>query len=113
MRWLPFAVLITSLLGCGTNPQPQHADKPSPPATDAMSYSLHFHTCNLGTETRDATNPFTGEKTVFHIDDGLTKAERQATLDLLTRFSATEPDPDGYYYIDTSDGAHIASALRR
>jgi len=72
-----------------------------------MSFSLHFHTCNLGTETRDATNPFTGEKTVFHIDEGLTKSERQATIDLLTSFSATEPDPDGYYYLDTSDGARV------
>lgn len=49
----------------------------------------------------------TGEKLLAHIDDGLTESERKAVLDLLKSVSASEPDPDGYYYIDLSDGSHI------
>ncbi len=72
-----------------------------------MSLSLHFHTCNLSDDTREATNPFTNEKTFFHVDDGLSESERKAVLDLLRTASASEPDPDGYYYVDLPDGARV------
>lgn len=72
-----------------------------------MSFNLAFSTCNLGDETREMTNPFTGEKLLAHIDDGLTESERKAVLDLFKSNSASERDPDGYYYIEFPDGSHI------
>jgi hypothetical protein len=41
-----------------------------------MTFSLHLHTCNLGTTARTGKNPFTGEPVEFHVDAGLSETER-------------------------------------
>ena len=68
-----------------------------------MSYSLHLHTCNLGTAVKKGKNPFTGDVVEFPNDDGLNRSEREAVQLLLQEVQASEPDPDGYMKVMFSD----------
>lgn len=81
-----------------------------------MDFSLHLHTCNLGTQVRKGKNPFTGEVVEFPIDPGLTSAERSAVRALLKEAGASEPDPDNYRRVTFKDKSTVnvaAGALDR
>jgi hypothetical protein len=76
-----------------------------------MTWSLHLNTCNLGTDFRLATNPFTGESIRMPLDIGLTDMERSNVRELLSRRNATSPDPDGYRRIKFPKGGTVSIAI--
>jgi hypothetical protein len=65
---------------------------------------IGLHTRNLGTKTHQATNPFTGEQLVVHIDDGMSEAESHASSLVLAEAGASEPEPEGYRKVILRDG---------
>lgn len=69
-----------------------------------MSVDIHYHTCNLGTQTAMRRNPFTGEEQAVPIDDGLSDAERAAVCNLLASAGAASPDEFGCYVVEFEDG---------
>jgi hypothetical protein len=75
------------------------------------SFSLHLHTCNLGTAVREAVNPFTGEVLKIPVDLGPTATEIDAVRDFLTESRAGELDPDTYCRIDLPDGSKVNVAI--
>lgn len=102
MRLIFTAVALIALM-CGCD-----APAPSPaPDETTMPLTLHLHASHLGDQAREATNPFTGEKLRVPSDEGLSAAEREAVLELLSRNAATDPDPDGYYYVQLADDCRI------
>ncbi|MEM7478294.1 MAG: hypothetical protein AAF483_25175, partial [Planctomycetota bacterium] len=72
---------------------------------------LGLHSANLGTKTREVTNPFTGEKTIAHIGDIATEADVQGGIDVLRKSNASEPDPDGYQIVELSAGRYLSIAF--
>ena len=78
-----------------------------------MGFSLHLHTCNLGTEIRMCQNPFTGEAISIPRDPGLTLDESQAVRRLLEEVEAGEPDADTYRHIEFADGSLVSVAVGR
>ena len=76
-----------------------------------QEHELDLRTCNLGSEVKEAANPFTGDPWRVHIDDGLTDDERNAVRALLARVGASEPDPDTYCQIRLSDGSRVNVAI--
>jgi hypothetical protein len=75
-------------------------------------FSLGLHTRNLGTQTRQMTNPFTSERVTVHIDDGMTPAETEAASSLLADAGATKADPDGFRKVVFPDGSYAHMNLR-
>lgn len=69
-----------------------------------MTFTLHLHTSNLGDKSRIGQNPFTGEPLEFHIDNGLTEAERENVRKLLIDMAASNPDSDRHRKIHCKDG---------
>ena len=65
---------------------------------------IGLQTRNLGARTRQLTNPFTGEKIVTHIDDGMTEEESRAALAILSVAGASEPDPERFRKVTFRDG---------
>jgi hypothetical protein len=59
-------------------------------------FMLDMHTCNLGDQTTETINPFTGDVIVIPIDFGLTSKERMSVRDFLAESGASAPDPDDY-----------------
>jgi hypothetical protein len=76
-----------------------------------MTFSLNLHTCNLGGTSRIGENPFTGEPVEFHIDKGLTEAERESVRKLLLDMQASCPDPDRYRKIHCKDGGIVSICI--
>jgi hypothetical protein len=76
-----------------------------------VGFTLHLHTCNLGTAVRTCRNPFTKELVTVPIDHGLTKSERQAVTELLEEVGAGEPDPDTYCRVELPDGTYVNVAV--
>lgn len=67
---------------------------------------LGLHTCNLGSRTRTARNPFTGEAVIGHIDDGMTPEQAEAASAFLKSAGASEPDPDGFRKVSFANGGY-------
>lgn len=65
---------------------------------------IGLQTRNLGTRTHQATNPFTGEPLIFHIDEGITEAEARESSFVLAAAGASEPDPEGFREVTFGDG---------
>ena len=76
-----------------------------------MYVELHLHTCNLGTQTQESRNPFTGEIFAVPIDIGLNSAERSAVRALLADVEASAPDPDTYCRVVLGDGSALNVAV--
>jgi hypothetical protein len=68
---------------------------------------LGLNTRNLGTETREMTNPFTGEKSRAHIDDGATPEELAAGVGVLDSANAAPPDPEGFRRVPLANGRYM------
>lgn len=66
--------------------------------------TVGLHTCNLSARFRTGVNPFTHAEVRFPLDDGLTQAERDRVIALLTEMRASAADPDGYQKIHCADG---------
>jgi hypothetical protein len=69
-----------------------------------VSFDIHYHTCNLGTQTAKRKNPFTGKVQTVPVDDGLTDAERAAVPKLLKSAGTAKPDEFGCYAVEFKDG---------
>jgi hypothetical protein len=61
-------------------------------------YSFLLHTCNLGSQTRTSTNPFTGETVESTMDAGLTDDEINALQDVFDENGIDGPEPEGEGY---------------
>ena len=72
---------------------------------------LGLHPTNLGTETREMTNPFTGEKTIAHIGDVATESQVKAGTTLLRESNASEADPDGYQVVELTEDSYLSIAF--
>lgn len=76
-----------------------------------MPIRLGLHPHNLGTQTQEMTNPFTGARLVAHIGDRATPEEFTAGNVVLTGANAGSPDPDGFQRIELTDGRYMYVAF--
>jgi hypothetical protein len=67
-----------------------------------MGFEILLYSSNLGTEKREIVNPFTGEKQLVTDDPGLTNKQREAILELIKSYDAT--DESGTYSISLEGG---------
>jgi hypothetical protein len=63
-----------------------------------LEYTFGLWTCRLGTEFEVGINPFTGAEVRIYTDEGLSGAERKATLALLSDQGAELEDAGGFYH---------------
>jgi hypothetical protein len=76
-----------------------------------VGFTLHLHTCSLGTKVRTCRNPFTEQSIAVPIDCGQTKTERQTVGALLEEVGAGEPDSDSYRRVELPDGSIVSVAV--
>ncbi len=76
-----------------------------------MSYTVALHTCNLGTETAEIVNPFTGETSVVHSGEHATDSEQAAIENLLKDCGATSAGEHGDFNLVFRDGSLIELLL--
>lgn len=69
---------------------------------------LGLHPTNLGTETKEMTNPFTGETLVAHVGDAASESEFNAGVTLLDAVGASSVDPDGFRAIQLPGGCMVS-----
>lgn len=71
-------------------------------------YSFILQATNFGQETREATNPFTGEKMSVHVDPGLTSEQCGAVASVIAKYKLPYETDASCYSLHLASGERVS-----